>query len=204
MKDKENQTPRKELPRSSDLIAQKCLAEPFISPEDVLPDISEESIDFSSISVISDGNYNFETVESFVMASCPSVSASLEAFPPSQLTPCSKMSTTNRIEQIDFSMAGQAEVDFMVNLLKQARLQALNSIDMDNKSKKVLDALIESTINDFYTLPQERDKLPGLVSRNPKVGFLCFLLWIVAFFLFSSHLFCYSRVADSFTGLRPT
>ncbi|XWS08479.1 hypothetical protein CRYUN_Cryun40dG0005600 [Craigia yunnanensis] len=134
------------------------------------------------------------------MASCPSLSASSEAFIPSELTPYSKMSTANRDEQIEFPKTGSVEVEIMVNLLKQARLQALNSIDMENKSKKVLDALIKSTINDFYSLPQEKDKLPELVSRKAYVGFLCFLLWVVVVLLFSFYSFCYSRVTGSFIG----
>ena len=138
------------------------------------------------------------------MASYPSLLISSEALTPSELTPCSKISTANRDEEIDFSKTGSAEVEIMVNLLKQARLQALNSVDMENKSKKVLDALIEFTINEFYTLPQERDKLPQLVNINAYIGFLCFLLWVVAVLLFSFYLFYHSRVACSFTRLPPT
>ncbi|XVF62425.1 hypothetical protein PTKIN_Ptkin09bG0006600 [Pterospermum kingtungense] len=222
MIEKGNQTPRKDLPRSSDLvhrrskdspanktskkIARKSLTEAFVSPiEDVLPEISEESVDFSLTSAISDATYDDETAESFVMASCPSLSASSEALTtPSELTPCSKMSTANRVEPSDFLKTASPEVEIMVNLLQQARLQALNSIDMDNNSKKVLDALIKSTIDEFYTLPQERDKLSELVSRNAYIGILCFLLCIVGIFLFSFYFLCYSRVAGSFTGLRPT
>ncbi|XP_007035837.2 PREDICTED: uncharacterized protein LOC18603679 [Theobroma cacao] len=222
MKEKENQMSRKEHPRSSSDLAnrrskdspakktskktaQKSLTEAFASPvEDVLPEISEESFDFSSISAISDSNYNGETTKSFVMASYPSLSTSTETFTPSELTPCSKISTVNRDEQIDFSKIASAEVEIVVNLIKKARLQALNSVDMENKSKKVLDELIKFIINEFYSLPQERDKIPHLVSRNAYVGFLCFLLWIVVVLLFSFYLFYYSRLACSFTGLPPT
>lgn len=138
------------------------------------------------------------------MASYPSLSTSTETFTPSELTPCSKISTVNRDEQIDFSKIASAEVEIVVNLIKKARLQALNSVDMENKSKKVLDELIKFIINEFYSLPQERDKIPHLVSRNAYVGFLCFLLWIVVVLLFSFYLFYYSRLACSFTGLPPT
>ncbi|KAE8734189.1 Basic helix-loop-helix DNA-binding superfamily protein isoform 1 [Hibiscus syriacus] len=179
MKEKENRTPRKEHQRSSDLvnrrpndspakripkkasIAIKSSTEAFISPiEDVLPDISEESIEFSSISAFSDANFNIENAENLVISSNPLLSTSSETFKLSEIAPCSKLSTANKDEQIDFSKTGLAEVGILVNHLKQARLQALNSVDMKNKSKKVLDALIEFIIKEFYTLPQERDKLP--------------------------------------------
>ncbi|KAE8685775.1 Basic helix-loop-helix DNA-binding superfamily protein isoform 1 [Hibiscus syriacus] len=184
MKEKENRTPRKEHPRSSDLVsrrpndspakripkkasnARKSLTEAFISPiEDVLLDISEVSIDFSSISAFSDANFNMENAEDPVIPSNPLLSTSLETFMLFEIAPCSKLSTTNKDEQKDFSKTGLAEVGILVNLLKQARLQALNSADMKNKSKKVLDALIEFIIKEFHTLPQERDKLPE-VSTN--------------------------------------
>lgn len=48
--------------------AQKSLTEAFASPvKDVLPEISEESFDFSSISAISDSNYNGETTKVLVI-----------------------------------------------------------------------------------------------------------------------------------------
>ncbi|KAK8623935.1 hypothetical protein V6N13_065295 [Hibiscus sabdariffa] len=224
MKEKENQTPRKEHPRSSDLanrrsndspakripkkIARKSLTEAFISPiGDVLPDISEESIDFSSIPAFSDANFNIETAENLVISSNPLLSTSPERFKLFEIAPClkSKISTANRDEPTDFSKTGLAEVGILVNLLEQARLQALNSVDMEDKSKKVLDALIEFTIKEFYTLPQETDRLPELISTNAYARFLCFfLLWVVAVGLFSLYLICYSRSVSSFTGLPPT
>ncbi|KAL4272717.1 hypothetical protein GQ457_13G023640 [Hibiscus cannabinus] len=221
MKEKENKTPRKEHPRSSDLvnrrsndssakrtpkkIAGKSLTEAFISPiEDVLPDISEESIDFSSISAFSDADFNIETAENLVILSNPLLPTSPKMFTLSETGSASKISTANRDEQVDFSKTGLAEAEILVNLLKQARLQALNSVDMENKSKKVLDALIEFTIKEFYTLPQEIEKLPELVCTNVYVRFLRFLLTVVAVALFSLYLFCYSRSVPSFTGLPPT
>ncbi|KAK8681980.1 hypothetical protein V6N13_054377 [Hibiscus sabdariffa] len=244
MKEKENKTPRKEHLRSSDLanrrsndspakktpkkIAGKSLTEAFISPiADVLPDISEESIDFSSISAFSDADFNIETAEvrvitllsmrvhlskncwiqincNLVILSNPLLPTSSEMFTLSETGSASKISTANRDEQIDFSKTGLAEAGILVNLLKQARLQALNSVDMENKSKKVLDALIEFTIKEFYTLPREIDKLPELVCTNVYVRFLRFLLTVVAVGLFSLYLFCYSRSVPSFTGLPPT
>ncbi|GMJ12302.1 hypothetical protein HRI_004899500 [Hibiscus trionum] len=211
MKEKENQTPRKEHRRSNDYpakktpkkIARNSLTEAFISPiEDVLPDISEESIDFSSISAFSDANFNIETAE--VILSNPLLSTSLETLTLSEIGSCSKIATANRDGQIDFSKTGLEEVEIVANLLKKARLQALNSVDMENKSKKVLDALIEFAINEFYTLPQEIDKLPELVRTNVSVRFLSFLLTVVAAALFSLYFFCYSRLDPSFTGLPPT
>ncbi|MFQ6655104.1 hypothetical protein Gotur_025803 [Gossypium turneri] len=221
MKEKENQTPRKEHRRSLDLanrrsndspakktskkIAQKSLIEAFISPiEDDLPNISEESIDFSSISAVSDANFNFETTESIAITSNPLLSSSSETFISSEIGPYSKISAANRDEPIDFSKTGLAEVEIFLDLLKQARFQALNSAHVENKSKKVLDALIEFTIKEFYTMPQEIDKLQEIVSRNAHVRFLCFLTWVVAVSLFSFYLFCYSRPVCSFTGPPPT
>ncbi|KAE8703706.1 Basic helix-loop-helix DNA-binding superfamily protein isoform 1 [Hibiscus syriacus] len=143
--------------------ARKSLNEAFISPtEDVLPDICEESIDFSSISAFSDANFNIEIAENLVTLSNPLLSTSSETFAFPETDHCSKISTASRDGQIDFSKTGLAEAKILVNLLKQARFQALNSVDKENKSKKVLDALIEFTNKEFYTLPQEIDKLPEL------------------------------------------
>ncbi|XVF38887.1 hypothetical protein REPUB_Repub20aG0141600 [Reevesia pubescens] len=170
MKEKEDQTPRKEHPRNSDLGANRRSKD---SPA--------------------------KKTSSKKASSDPSLSASSESFILSELTPSSKISTGNKDEPIDISKTGSAEVEMMVNLLNQARLQAWNSIDMDNKSKKVLDALITFTINEFYTLPQERDKIPKHVLSNAYVVFLCFVLWIVVV-----TLFFYSRVDCSITGRPPT
>ncbi|XVF28189.1 hypothetical protein REPUB_Repub15cG0007300 [Reevesia pubescens] len=138
------------------------------------------------------------------MGSYSSLSTSSETFALSELTPCSKILTAKRDEQIDFSKTGSAEVEIMVNLLNQARLEALNSVDMEKKSKKVLEALTKLAINEFYTLPQEIDELPQLVTRNAYIVFLCFLFWVIVVLLFSFYLLSYSRVAYSFTGLPPT
>ncbi|OMO58478.1 hypothetical protein COLO4_34592 [Corchorus olitorius] len=214
MKEKENQTPRKEQPRSSDLanrqskdfaskkIAQKSLIGSFASPvKDVLSEISEESCNFSSTS---DADVNDETVENIVLVPYSSTSAPQETFTGSELTPCSKIGTVDGDQQVDFSETGSVEVEIVVDFLKQARKQALSSVDMDKKSMKVLDALISFIIDEFYTLPQERDKLPQVVLGNANVGYLCFWLSIIPILLFAFYFFYCSTVYRPFTGLPPT
>lgn len=143
--------------------------------------------------------------QSLIMDSDPiSPLTSSEAFTTSELTPCSKIIATNGNEETDFSKTCSVEVEIMVNLLKQGRLQSLNSVSMEDKFKKVLDALIEFSINEFYTMPQERDKLHELVNGHAYVGFPCCLLWVVAVLLFAFYLFCLSRASFSFTGPPPT
>ncbi|OMO53479.1 hypothetical protein CCACVL1_28607, partial [Corchorus capsularis] len=195
-------------------IAQKSLIGSFASPvKDVLSEISEESCNFSSIS---DADVNDEMVEiwftythiiflkNIVLVPYSSTSASQETFTVSELTPCSKISTVDGDEQVDFSKTGSVEVEIVVDFLKQARKQALSSVDMDKKSMKVLDALISFIIDEFYTLPQERDKLPQVVLGNAQVGYLCFWLWIVPILLFAFYFFYCSTVYRHFTGLPPT
>jgi len=66
------------------------------------------------------------------------------------------------------------------NLLKQARLEVQRSSEIHPSSKKVLDALIEVSVREFYTLPNnEDDKVDFLVSNRSRVVAFSFMVWLI-------------------------
>lgn len=125
----------------------------------------------------------------------PSPSAPPEPFNFSELTASSTV-TVNRNELSDLSPdrhqfiksngsnTGSVEADVLAKLLKEARLQVLNSVDVDTKSKQLLDSLIKFVVDEFYTIPEENDRSAELVSMKRRIAFTWFLIWIPAALLF--------------------
>ncbi|CAA2969851.1 Hypothetical predicted protein [Olea europaea subsp. europaea] len=93
------------------------------------------------------------------------------------------------------------EVDIVIKHLKDARVQVLNSSDV-NYSKKLLDALINVVIEDFYGgLYEEKDWLNKLVLSKVRVVSLSILVGILAVSVF---LFSNSGAKGLHNGLTPT
>ena len=93
------------------------------------------------------------------------------------------------------------EADVLANLLKEARLQVLNSADVNTKNKKLLDTLIKIAVDDFFAIPQERDGVVELVSMKHRIVFACFVVCILAV---SVILFFNSEPQRPFIGPPPT
>ncbi|KAL7220837.1 hypothetical protein ACSBR2_013683 [Camellia fascicularis] len=231
MKEHQLQTPKKEhqhsnIRRSKAIsehskkprrISQKCLNSVFTS-------VSEDLIEFSSISEISEDNQLRESAEvnpnftsqlnSFIASPNQVISTSLETFSPSDLTPLSSTITVGKDEVVDVSESHcrsaeskksvdivSVEAEVVVNHLKQAQIQVMNSTNADLQSKKLLNALIEVVIEEFNALPEEKDRLSELVSTKTRVVFTIFLLWIIAVSMF---LHFSSRGKSSFSEPPPT
>ncbi|KAI8010939.1 hypothetical protein LOK49_LG06G03410 [Camellia lanceoleosa] len=221
MKEYQLQTPKKEhqhskTRRSKSIsehskkphrISQKCLNSVFTS-------VSEDLVEFSSILEISEDNQLRESTESFIASPNQVISPSLETFSLSDLTPLSSTITVDKDEVVDVSVGHcrsakskksvdivSVEAEVVVNHLKQARIQVMNSTSADLQSKKLLNALIEVVIEEFNALPEEKDRLSELVSMKTRVVFMIFLLWIVAVSMF---LHFSSRGQSSFSVPPPT
>lgn len=221
MKEHQFQTPKKEhqhsnIRRSKSIsehskkphrISQKCLNCVFTS-------VSEDLIEFSSISEISEDNQLRESAESFIASPNQVISTSLKTFSPSDLTPLSSTITVDKDAVVDVSESHcrsaeskksvdivSVEAEVVVNHLKQAQIQVMNSTNADLQSKKLLNALIEVVIEEFNALPEEKDRLSELVSMKTRVVFTIFLLWIVAVSMF---LHFSSRGQSSFSEPPPT
>lgn len=94
------------------------------------------------------------------------------------------------------------EADMVVNHLRLARTKLMNSTDIDVSSRKLLDALIKTVIEEYDGLYEEKDQFAELVMMKWRVVFVCVLLWILVvsvIFLFRS---CGGR--SSFNGPLPT
>lgn len=102
---------------------------------------------------------------------------------------------------VDGSNSGSLEAEIVVGVLRRARTEVSNFADMDSRSKKLLDALIEIVIQDLNTLPLQGDRFADLLSAKTRIVFLCWLLWILvlAVILFSS-----SGASGSSTRPLPT
>ena len=95
------------------------------------------------------------------MTMSPTPTASSESLLPSDLTPSSTVTTENyepgklamnlyRSSELDSSKNRSVEVEIVVDFLKKARSQALNSVDVDTRSKKLLDGLLSIIVDEFY------------------------------------------------------
>ena len=71
------------------------------------------------------------------------------------------------------------EAEAVSNLLKQARLEVLNSSEIHPASKKVLDALVEVSVREFYALPDEDDKIDFLISNRTRILAFSFAVWLM-------------------------
>ncbi|KAJ8422724.1 hypothetical protein Cgig2_004570 [Carnegiea gigantea] len=67
------------------------------------------------------------------------------------------------------------ETEMVSNLLKQAGVEVLSSSEIHPSSKKVLDALTEVSVREFYVLPDdEDDKVDFLISSRSRIlAFVC-------------------------------
>ncbi|GMP76295.1 hypothetical protein CsSME_00033037 [Camellia sinensis var. sinensis] len=194
--------------KKSQKISKKCLDSVFTSvSEDVSFKSPKGSIEFSSLSEISEDHQFDKSAESFISSLNPVLSPSSETVALSDLTPLSSAiadvsvchyrsaETKNSIDIV------AVEAEMVVNHLKQARIQVMNSTSADLQCKKLLDTLIEVVIGEFNALPEEKDRFAELVLTKTPVVFLSFLLWILAVsvvFLFSSG------VQSSFSEPPPT
>ena len=146
------------------------------------------------------------------MTMSPTPTASSESLLPSDLTPSSTVTTENdepgklamnlyRSSELDSSKNRSVEVEIVVDFLKKARSQALNSVDVDTRSKKLLDALLSIIVDEFYAQPEKKDRFAELIAVKKQIVLLCFVFWI---FAMAMTFFFSSRVENSFRGLPPT
>lgn len=79
---------------------------------------------------------------------------------------------------------GSVEAEMVIKHLRDVRIQVTNSNDMD-RSKKLLEVLISSTIKELGGSPhEEKDWINELVSSNARVVILGVLLGIFAILVF--------------------
>ena len=143
--------------------------------------------------------------QSFIASPSPMLSPSSETVASSNLTPLSSTITSDspfkNSESKDSDDIVAVEAEMVVNHLKQARIQVMNSASTDLRSKKLLDALINVVIEEFNVLPEEKDQFAEIVAMKTRVVLVSFLLWILVvsvIFLFRS------RVQSSFPEPPPT
>ncbi|GLT67180.1 hypothetical protein SLA2020_395070 [Shorea laevis] len=181
---------RESQSRKHQKIMKKSLSPDFTAvTEGVVPQITDEPIDFSSVSEISDSNYTGDLTESFVLSSDQVLLALSETSTVSDLTPHPKISS---------SKVGSAEAEIVAKLLGQ---ENPNSVDLDCQSRKLIDALTEAVLHEIYDKPEEQDLVIDVVSLRRNAVLVCFFTWILVvliILLFSSD------GRDTFHGRVPT
>ncbi|KAL6186093.1 hypothetical protein ACLB2K_042215 [Fragaria x ananassa] len=218
---REFQTPHKDHARpspklsarvSKKTVPKKSLNSAFSSiSEDLQVQHSVDSTPISVVSEIDEVNRDAEVTESLMTLPDPALSPSTESLFTSDFSPSSE-STTDKTDsshvsrsvvkcEIDDSKFGSMRAEVVASFLKQARTQVLNSAGVDAKSKKLLDALVEIVIEDFHTVPEERDRIAELLSAKAKILVVCSLLWILAMAVF---LVFSSGAQGTFPGPLPT
>ncbi|XP_065859674.1 protein SINE3 [Euphorbia lathyris] len=161
--------------------------------EEVSSETGKELTEFSPSSEASE-------FQSCVLSSSSHVSS--EAFSDPNIS-------NNSEDPIDVSMKhcifhkldGSVEVDIVSSFLHKARSQVLSSSDVDEQSKKLLDAVLKVVLDECYALPEERDFCAELVSARGRIPFLCIVLWS---FIFSAILFFGLLSGSSYNGPLPT
>ncbi|GMH27244.1 hypothetical protein Nepgr_029087 [Nepenthes gracilis] len=184
-------------------IINKSLKSAFASVNgDTASESTSESFDnFSTISEVLDGEFKRQSVESSVVALNQPISAYSETLTPSVLTPSSEDTpdnnelwneTVDRDKTFQFCSSkkiGLLEAKVVAYHLKQARIEVSSNKNVHPGTKKLLDALIDVVMKEFYSLPDEneRDQIDKLISARAFAIVVCFLLWIVsAMLLFGS------------------
>ncbi|GFZ11467.1 hypothetical protein Acr_22g0008650 [Actinidia rufa] len=174
-------------------ISKKCLESVFSSvSDDFAFESLKDSIEFSSISEISDDHQLGEFAElhriaesnaftfigdgSFVQSHSIVVHYHFrqESNRRCRIQPFQKFQMEKNNDDIV-----SVEAEMVVNHLKQAQIQVMNSASTDLCTKKLLDALINVVIEEFNVSPEEKDHIAEIVKMKTRVVLLSFLLWIL-------------------------
>lgn len=83
------------------------------------------------------------------------------------------------------------EVDVVAEQLKYDLLQIQNSTDIDDRSKKLLNVLIKTVMEEFNGIHEESDLLSKVVRSKTCVAVTCLLLWMI-FTLVAVYVNCYT------------
>ncbi|KAL2459346.1 uncharacterized protein Fot_54478 [Forsythia ovata] len=172
-----------------------------------------------SVSEVSDHNPFTESAQNYIVIPVATPSSKTETVALSDLTSSSSSSslsaimsdkdiannaTKNKCESPEINSVNKVrsiEVDILIKHLKVARVQVMNSSDV-NHSKKLLDALINFVIEEFHGgLYEEKDWLDKFVLSKARVVSLSILIGILAVLLF---LFSNSGAKGLHSGLTPT
>ncbi|XP_027338275.1 protein SINE3 [Abrus precatorius] len=210
---KEHQTPHKVFLRSaengkgrfkdfpskkSNKITNKSLNAAFTS-------VSEDSVDLSPISEISDANRN-EDVTNFLLEEPSSVTLLPSDMTPKNIAGTTGIGSTNCFSacELDSSKFASVEAEIAVNFLRNVKHEVLNSVNDGPQYRKLMDGIIEYVIHDLHsytTLPEEKDHLANVISMKNQMLFLCTLVWIIGV---SVVLFFTSDVHSPYSGPMPT
>ncbi|WCJ23293.1 hypothetical protein M5689_005325 [Euphorbia peplus] len=69
------------------------------------------------------------------------------------------------------------EAGLVSSYLQKARNEVVNSSNVDEQSKKLLDAVLKVILDECSALHEERDLHDELVSAQGRILFLCIVLW---------------------------
>ncbi|XP_016433811.1 uncharacterized protein LOC107760296 [Nicotiana tabacum] len=177
---------------------KKSLNSAFESQGAALSELSpKESIGSSPISSATTDDINLLTesaAEDFLLI--PETSPSSEAVDPlAELTSLSSTLTSEKYKEYTGSNSssgvsqssdvkiGFVEAEMAVKYLREAQMQLVNATDVDVRYKKLLDAVVNTLVEEFYGLPEDKDWYNTLISKKFHVVTLAFLLWIIAIFI---------------------
>ncbi|KAK6160964.1 hypothetical protein DH2020_004345 [Rehmannia glutinosa] len=185
-----NKIPRK--------VSKKSLSTAFKAVSEDDSTVLEPLKEFSEVS---DDNPFVESAENFIALANPVDTHSSETVAISDLTSPSLSSfsvitsddhvavnpadTNGRNRETDFfNEIKSIETELVIKHLREARIQVLKSKDV-GPSKKILDAMINIIIEEFYGgLYEENEWLDKLLSRKANMVFLSFMMGIYAILMF--------------------
>ncbi|KAL9320537.1 hypothetical protein ACSQ67_012376 [Phaseolus vulgaris] len=168
--------------------------------------VSEDSVDLSLFSEISDANRN-EDLTTFFLEEPSSMTLLPSDLTPKKLTDSTGViSATNCIgvDEINTSKFNSVEAEITVNFLRNVKNEILNSVNAAPQRRiELMDRIIEYIVSDLqtYTQPEERDQFAHLISMKNRMLFLCIFIWVIAV---SVVLFFTSDTRSPYRGSTPT
>ncbi|KAL5729845.1 hypothetical protein ACHQM5_002740 [Ranunculus cassubicifolius] len=196
------------LKKKPDKIVPKSLISDFDSLEDVTPESQRSSIPSETFEVYSESIEKTETIQysansSELYGSTPESAQISETF---ENSPVSMVDSTVTVSDLPDSnphldivvdgvndedkrgivtsagsLTGDLEVQLIVDLLQQARLQISNAASVDHPYKKIIDAVIKTVVEDCYGSSQGEKSQSGLelVWLKVRIGLFCCFMWII-------------------------
>ncbi|TKY72484.1 hypothetical protein E2542_SST01225 [Spatholobus suberectus] len=165
--------------------------------------VSEDFVDLSPISEISDANRN-EDVTTFLLEEPSSLTWVPSDLTPKKITDTVEISSTNCIgaDELDSAKFTSVEAEIAVNFLKNVKTEVLNSVDDAPQCRKLMDGIIEYVIHDLqtYYLPAERDHIAHSLSMKKRL-FLCTFISVIGV---SVVFFFTSDTRSPYSGPMPT
>lgn len=97
------------------------------------------------------------------------------------------------------------EAELAVKYLREAQRQLFDARTIDLQCKRILDALINVIVKEFFDMPQEEEEEEeGYKEVTQRRTYLAFISILLLVLVISVVIICFSSSRHTFTGPTPT